>query len=275
VRRNGGRVGAALGPAKFREFLQKVGTVKNPEFDIDLKNISLTDNGDVFDDRFSLEQAHAALHATVLEIISKGKIPFVIGGGNDQSFPNGLALLKHYENNVGIINIDAHLDVRPLKEGKTHSGSPFRQLLQSEEFKVGTNNSFAEFAAQGGQCSAVHADYVREQKGSIYWLNKLQSGPDSVCAQFQQVVANLGERVFVSFDIDSIRSSDCPGVSAPAAVGISAQDALDICFAAGSNPKVKLFDLSEFNPRIEDYRTGRLVAFMFYYFALGLASRKL
>lgn len=31
---------------------------------------------------------------------------------------------------VGIVNIDAHLDVRPLKENRTHSGSPFRQLLE-------------------------------------------------------------------------------------------------------------------------------------------------
>ena len=27
---------------------------------------------------------------------------------------------------IGVINLDAHFDVRPLKEGKSHSGSPFR-----------------------------------------------------------------------------------------------------------------------------------------------------
>lgn len=31
---------------------------------------------------------------------------------------------------VGVVNIDAHLDVRPLKDGKVHSGSPFRLLLE-------------------------------------------------------------------------------------------------------------------------------------------------
>jgi arginase family enzyme len=32
-----------------------------------------------------------------------------------------------------VINIDAHLDVRPLKERKTYSGSPLRQHLENGE----------------------------------------------------------------------------------------------------------------------------------------------
>jgi formiminoglutamase len=35
---------------------------------------------------------------------------------------------------IAVINIDAHLDVRPLKEGKVHSGSPFRLL--NEDGKI-------------------------------------------------------------------------------------------------------------------------------------------
>lgn len=65
------------------------------------------------------------------------------------------------------------------------------------------------------------------------------------------------------------------GVSSPANVGLTAQEALDICYFAGQNRKVCLFDLSEFNPLVEDYRTGKLVTTMFYYFALGLTQRKL
>ena len=38
-----------------------------------------------------------------------------IGGSNDQSYPNVSALLGNAPNKVGVINIDAHFDVRPLK----------------------------------------------------------------------------------------------------------------------------------------------------------------
>lgn len=98
-------------------------------------------------------------------------VPFVVGGGNDQSWPNGHALLSRYDkSSVGVVNIDAHLDVRPLKDGKTHSGSPFRQLL--EEGLRGDH--FVEFAAQGNQCSAIHAQYVLDQGGKIMWLSSLR-----------------------------------------------------------------------------------------------------
>lgn len=52
-----------------------------------------------------------------------------IGGSNDQSYPNASALLSVAPKKVGVVNIDSHFDVRPLKEGKVHSGSPFRLLL--------------------------------------------------------------------------------------------------------------------------------------------------
>jgi len=86
---------------------------------------------------------------------------------------------------------------------------------------------------------------------------------------------DLGHNIFVSFDIDSISSQDCPGVSCPANIGSTAQEAVDICYLSGICPHVKLMDISEFNPDIESYRTGRLVTLMIYYFALGYAQRKL
>jgi len=87
-------------------------------------------------------------------------------------------------------------------------------------------------------------------------------------------LGQLGDAIFVSFDLDSVSSADAPGVSCPANIGLSAQEAVDICFTAGNYSKVRLFDLSEFNPEIEHYRTGRLVTLMFYNFVLGYAQRK-
>lgn len=62
----------------------------------------------------------------------------MVGGGSDQSFPNAKALIAiAKEESIGVLNIDAHLDVRPLIEGTlSHSGSEFRQLLEYEDFKV-------------------------------------------------------------------------------------------------------------------------------------------
>lgn len=272
VKRNGGRPGAAGGPEAARKHLMKVGPLVNPEFGIDLRGLKIVDAGDIAVP--TLEEGHESLASTVGKIIGHGGIPFVIGGGNDQSYPNARGLLAHVPSgSMAAINIDAHFDVRPLKEGKVHSGSPFRLLIEDDRFQ---GEHFVEFASQGNQCSAVHAQYITEHKGKIVWLSDIKKSGKTAGELFASILDDLGQRceaIFVSFDIDSIKSSDCPGVSAPGAVGLTSEDALEICFVSGKNPKVRLVDLSEYNPLVEEYRTGRLVATMFYYFAMGVASR--
>jgi formiminoglutamase len=315
VRRNKGRVGAAAGPAHFRERYRPMGTLVNPEFGCDLTTLRIVDAGDI-DASLELEAAHAQLTARVAEALAAGCVPFVIGGGNDQSYANAAGLLQHLHQHaptvsstsppspsplhgsvppdicadppsVLVINIDAHLDVRPLRDGQAHSGSPFRLLIEDARF---ANGRLVEFAAQGSQCSQAHVDYLAsmgEERARIMWLTKdLRAGSDPRRAVnvFSDILSSSASpplharpavATFVSFDIDAISGSDCPGVSCPGTVGLTAHEALQICELAGSNPSVQLMDLSEFNPQIEAYRTGRLVANMFYYFAMGFARRKL
>lgn len=150
---------------------------------------------------------------------------------------------------------------------------------------------FMEFGAQGSQCGAGHAAFVTGAGHSIVWLSDLLV-PDErgegdcvrcvgglgtatrVQRAFQGALDALPGRIFVSFDIDAVRGADCPGVSCPAGVGLTAEDACRICFAAGADPRVDLIDMSELNPVVEEYRSPRLAVLMFYYALMGLAVRK-
>lgn len=279
---NGGRAGAARAPAAWRRRLRRLGAVRNPEYNVDLSEMKvsyrLTPPGMV------LPKAHAEHRRRVGAALERGAGAVVsIGGSNDQSFANAAGLLDVLgrTHRVGVINIDAHLDVRPLVQpgDRAHSGSPFRLLLQDERFD---GACLVEFAAQGEQCSAEHAEYVQERGGRIVWLGKDLRGDKkrSVGERFADELRYLQDEqhcdaLFVSFDIDSIASDVCPGVSCPAMIGLSAQEALDIARVAGANPAVRLFDVSEFNPDVEEYRTGRLVGFLFYYFLLGFKEARL
>ena len=277
VRRNGGRVGAKDAPASFRKMIKRAGTVVNPEHGIDCRNLKILDLGNVqVDDEANLEKAHELLEECVYNALNRlgAATVFVVGGGNDQSYPNAKGLLRHVEkfDRVGVINLDAHLDVRDLKNGQHHSGSPFRRLLQTEGFN---GSHFVEYAAQGTQCSQKHVDFINEKGANIYWLQKDVERVGAV-PLFNQILtkdfANT-DKIFVSFDLDCVSMAWAGGVSCPSPLGLTAQNALEICFNAGHNSKVQLFDLSEYNPKIEEYNTGKLVAAMFVHFCLGYASR--
>ena len=286
--RNGGRGGAKDGPSVFRYHLYKIGCHPNPEWNIRLSdNIQIYDFGDI-NDELNYDESHLKLSQIVEQLLNKQLIPFIIGGSNDQSYNNFLGftnyLNKHnnLSNNFGVINIDAHFDVRPRKNGLEHSGSPFRMMLESDIYQK-NNGFFTEFACQGHQCSMKQYQYIKSNKNTnVYWLDKdlrkneklnLGSIDEQFCKCLKQMIGENNRKLFVSFDIDSIRESDCCGVSCPSPIGLTAIEAAKICFVSGQNENVMIMDMSEFNPNAESYLTGKLLSWMFYNFVLGVSTR--
>ena len=177
VARNGGRRGAELGPDCVRRFLPNIGPIYNCELDIDLTDFSVSDYGNI--DGLDFETAHEKLKSKVLRVLEKQHKPFpiILGGGNDQSYSNGLAFLEYCDKNdynPVIINIDAHLDVRTLNDqGQIHSGCPFRLLTEDDRF-INRQGVLYEFACQGSQCAKAHVDFVKQKGGKLVWLKEIR-----------------------------------------------------------------------------------------------------
>ncbi|KAL3313879.1 hypothetical protein Ciccas_007513 [Cichlidogyrus casuarinus] len=274
VKLNGGRVGAASGPATVAQLLPKLGALHNREYQIDLHksmltNMQITEQGES-QDIFACHDQHYKLLRNSWDASSLGMI-ISVGGGNDQSWPNGKSWIDHLRaggsgQKLAVINVDAHLDVRPLLDGDLpHSGSPFRQLLEyTNEAEV---IDFGELIVVWIGGLAIR---------NVIWLSQLRKNEKSVSQQLEALLSkyeNEQRATFFSFDIDAIRGADAPGVSCPAPRGFSADEALQMCFTAGKSSAVSLFDISEFNPAIESDRTCRLVCQMIYHFILGYSLR--
>lgn len=71
---------------------------------------------------------------------------------------------------AGVVNIDSHLDVRPLKEGRAHSGSPFRLMLEDKE--RWDKSEFVEYAIKGCNASYEHVKYVLDKGHRIMFLDR-------------------------------------------------------------------------------------------------------
>eukprot|EP01041_Mallomonas_annulata_P001723 gene1723-3336_t len=300
-RRAGGNVGSAASPKVIRRFLRKVGTVQNPEYDIDLSHIRFVDIGDI-SLGMALEEAQSRLTQTVTEIIRRGALPIVIGGSADLSYYNASALMSVAGGNIGVVSIDSRLGVRPPNmEGKTHSGTPFRQLLEDTRFcspRDGLNSmpscegKFVSFGAQGSLCNDEHSKFITSRGGFILWLAKdirTTSTPSTTGTNansksgqiFEKALKILGENptsggrrpLFVSIHMSAMSASVSPGVEESGSLGLNGDEALEMCQICGTDQNVVLLDFSDFNPEVEEARTGKLAAEMIYYFALGFAAR--
>lgn len=63
-------------------------------------------------------------------IISRGKIPVIIGGGHNNAYGNIKGAAKGLKEPVNVINIDAHTDLRQLEH--RHSGNGFSYAIEGQ-----------------------------------------------------------------------------------------------------------------------------------------------
>jgi formimidoylglutamase len=264
IKRNGGRVGAAQAPDEIRRQLAKLTPFSSVNSFALLK---ITDYGNISGN--SLEEIHSKAQEVVSDCISRNKIVIAIGGGHDITYPLASGFHKGIEQkDFSLTNIDAHLDVREKKGGLHHSGSSFRLLLEEN---ILSGKHFTEFGIQQFSFAKDHLEWAKQQGAKIVFFDDLYD--QHISLEFASHLSKVLP-CYVSFDIDSVRSSDAPGSSAPSPIGFRAEDAVHICYHAGLHPTTRMLDIAEINPLFDlDHRTTKLAARMIAMFLLGISSR--
>ncbi len=271
VRRNHGRPGAALAPDAIRDFLYRL-TPWDPLAEVDLASLPVLDLGNL---RINGDLAAAQNHlgGVVAEVLKAAAVPIILGGGHETAY-------GHYLGYVGaalecaIVNIDAHLDVRPYPHGP-HSGSPFRQAIEhpTQPLRVGR---YVVVAAQRQSVARAHWQFVHDHQGRVHWLD-LMSPDHPMVEVVDGELTRLGEEcgaVLVSVDADAFRQADVPGTSAPSPFGLEGAVFPAVAFRAGSDPRVRSLDVVEINPTLDrDGQSARWAAVGIRQFLVGLARR--
>jgi formiminoglutamase len=275
IRRNGGRLGASEAPNTIREWLGKLTPYAGPHFNKHLSDLRIVDLGDI--NQGYLDAMHAAAGNVANELAALEKIVIALGGGHDVTYPlvRGFREGSNFDA-VGLINIDAHLDVRETKDGKHHSGSSFRLLLEEGIIK---GQHFAEIGVQSFAASEKHFDWVIQQGARILTFEDATTAHLPNAFEECEFGITRGDPDFpsyLSFDMDAVRASDAPGVSAPSPIGFLAEEAYELSVAAGLSKNIRMFDIVEVSPPHDaDGRTARLAARMIAGFLAGIANRNI
>jgi len=253
VRRNGGRVGAAAAPHAIRTCLYRL---------MAWSGMMLFDLGNTIIQP-TLEETHTIQQRIVRQVMADGKILISLGGGNDISFPD-CAGLSQVIDELLVFNIDAHLDVRESEI--RHSGTPYRMLLEGG-FVVPQN--FYEMGYQHFAVSESHLAYLHEKGAKTFSLRDLYDL--GIREVFRHILkAHTAPAVFWGIDMDVLRSSDAPGVSAPNALGMMGDTLCEIVAYAAREARTRILELTEVNPAYDiDNRTSRLAAVVIWHFLMA------
>lgn len=253
VSRNSGRIGAAQGPEAFRSALAKLPW--------HLESQQVIDLGDLTHQGNDLSGLQAGFSKIVTEYAKAGNFSMAIGGGHDIAYAHytGLRNAISPEQKLGIINFDAHLDLR-LPGDAAHSGSPFYQI----SLDCKTKQQPFHYACIGVRDDANIPELLTRAHDLDVLMVYRDAMEDSL-PRFDEFLANQ-DYLYLTIDLDGFASAFAPGVSAASPLGFSPMEIypyLDRVLASG---KLLGADLAELNPTYDrDNQTAALAA--------GLAHR--
>lgn len=265
VRRNGGRPGAAEAPDAIRSMLANL-----PAWD----GLELRDLGDVVCDGDGMEAAQAALADAIAAALAAGAFPMALGGGHDIAFASFSGLCAHLSRGsgapprIGIVNLDAHLDLRA--DARPSSGTPFRQAA---DLCAGRGWPF-RYACLGVSLFANTGSLFRRAAGLAVDILTDERIAAEGAAALEPLLDDFAagvDHLYLTIDLDALPAADAPGVSAPAAMGIAPGIVEAVIDRLAATGKLRLADIAEMNPRQDiDGRTARIAA----RFVARLAARR-
>ncbi len=250
---------AADAPNTIRNALNAYSTYSG-EQNHDYKDTTILDFGDVYTHPTNLEETTERLYISVKEMLQTNSCNryIMLGGDHGVSYPS-IRAFQEYFGRVGVIQLDAHHDVRNLEDGGRTNGTPFRSLLVGG-FLNGENLS--QIGIRDFANAKVYNEYVKNKGVAVYTMNDVDRiGIVPIIQKEMERLAQKVDFIYLSVDMDVVDQAFAPGCPAIGPGGFTSRELLSSITVVAKHPKVKAMDIVEIDPS-KDVRdiTCRLAA---------------
>ena len=241
-----------LAPGLLRETLKRIG-----RYDVETGRqleTRVADRGDVEVAGLTIEQATAPLSVAVRESCEAHALTLLVGGNNAVTRPAVLGLGGSLEE-VGLITLDAHFDMRDTAAGLSN-GNPVRALL--EDGLPGANIAQVGLASFANS-AAMHKDAIDAGNLIITIGDVRRGGIEQAIGHALDHVAHC-DALVVDCDIDVIDRAQMPGAPGARPGGMAVADFFWAVRRLASDPRVRVIDLTEWDPSLDATDLSALTA---------------
>ncbi|MCA1319191.1 formimidoylglutamase [Bacillus tianshenii] len=265
--------GASFTPGVFRRLLQSYSTYAVEDQTELLSSSKVVDMGDIVMHATSVEESYRRIEEAVSAFGDEHPscLPVFIGGDHSITYST-LKGLTGKKGNVGVIQFDAHHDLRNTEDGGPTNGTPFRRLLEADLLK---GENLVQIGIRNYSNSAFYHQYAREQGVTIFSMADVKKqGIAQVIASAIEYLEAKVDHIYVSVDIDVLDQAFAPGCPAIGPGGMTSEQLLEAIHLLGKHKKVCALDMVEIDPTI-DFRdmTTRVAVFCLLEFMRGRASK--
>ena len=214
----------------------------------------VADRGNVAVAGLTIEQATAPLREAVAESAAAHALTLLVGGNNAVTRPAVLGLGGEIEE-VGLITLDAHFDMRDLSRGLTN-GNPVRALI--EDGLPGANIAQVGLASFANT-AAMHNDAVDAGNLVVTMGDVRAHGIAHAIERALDHVAHC-DALVIDCDIDVIDRAQLPGAPGARPGGMAVSDFFWAVRKLAADPRTRVIDLTEWDPSLDPTDLSALTA---------------
>ena len=206
------------------------------------------------------ETVIAAISARVADILRLGKFPVVLGGEHTVTWGVIQGYLQTGVRDFGVVQIDAHADLRDEYEGsKLSHACVMRRVVEAglPLYQLG-NRAYSE------EERAARVRY------GVRYLDAEQLVPAGVSSF--ELPADFPPRVFFTLDVDGIDPSVLPATGTPVPGGLGWYQTLGLFESVARQRRIIGFDVLEFAP-IAGFHAFDFAAALLVYKMMGIVQR--
>jgi agmatinase len=226
--------GTRFGPKAILEASRQV-EFYDEELDREPFEIGVATLAEIEVEPADIEAGLRRLEQTAGEVAAQGKIPFTLGGEHSLTLAPVGALLGRYPG-LSVLQLDAHLDLRDTYQGTKLSHASVMRRIRD----LGVSTVAVGIRA----VSREEADYVHAQKVPVHLAREIRARGLDV----EAVLADLGNPVYVSVDLDAFDPAYVPGVGTPEPGGLTWDEGLRLLRAVCERRQVVGCDIVELCP---------------------------
>jgi agmatinase len=237
------RAGSRWAPDEMRKQSYNFETYL-PEFDVDLCHVPVHDMGNV-DTYVDVDQTLEEVYLLTKGIVNAGKIPIMMGGEHSLTYPS----VKAFNGKVGVVVMDAHLDLRQEYRGIKHN-----HACVSRHVIEDLADRYVTIGVRSGP--KEEWDFVRSHPELKFYTadDVRRKGIDAILKEVDAYLSDC-DRIYLSLDMDAVDPAFAPGLGTPEPFGITPLDVRAVIRSLA--PKTVGFDVVEISP---DYDVGAVTS---------------
>ena len=226
--------GTAAGPLALLEASQELERFDGKSFPIKKGIIT----SDVINCEQPIELVMKDLRSRTAASVEAGRIPVTLGGEHSLSYGAIMGVMDALDAPVGIIQIDAHADLRNAYQGHKHSHASVMHLCAVERrlplMQFGIRALCSE--EQDSRMNEAHIQFVDAEKLVTEGITAVDLPED------------FPEHVYITFDVDGLDPSIMPATGTPVPGGLNYYQSLQLIAHALKERKCVGFDVVELAP---------------------------